>query len=338
VKRIFLIAGFSVALAANGQSPSASQQVESVQQRRQLEQAAQPLMSTNSVPELYAGESSDVGPQYVLQIKPRRIWVEASGDVQYFYSDNVLLSEHNKVNADVLVSTVSAAIAPTAFKAGDGLLAPRLGYQQEWFTYDPGSSKQISSYDFSSHQFKRVDLDQLDFNVMTIFSDVSWTWQNWTLTIGADFDQYLDSGDYQEFYKEFVARWAVRHDFSPTVNTLLSIGYEGDYRLTDTPNTPPQTGSEFNDRTDHSLVIVGSWRMCRYAILQPSYRFQVTHFTTIDRDDILNSFGLALYCPVTDWITFRAFVTYDIFNTDGSYANNYNKLDVGGGINLTVQF
>src|SRR6516165_9477329 len=139
MKKDFLIAALSVTLAANGQSPTASQQVESVQQRRQLEQVAEPLMSTNGVPEFYAGESSDVGPQYVLQIKPRRIWVEASGDVQYFYTDNALLSEHNKVNAEVMVSTVSAALAPTAFKAGDGLLAPRLGYQQEWFTYDPGT-------------------------------------------------------------------------------------------------------------------------------------------------------------------------------------------------------
>ena len=76
-----------------------SQQADSVQQRRQLEQAAQLMVSTNAVPELFAGESDDVGPQSVLKMKPRRTLFEASADAQYFYSDNMFLANGGKQHA-----------------------------------------------------------------------------------------------------------------------------------------------------------------------------------------------------------------------------------------------
>ena len=173
---------------------------------------------------------------------------------------------------------------------------------------------------------------------MTVFTDVAWSRENWTFTLGGDYRQLNDAQSTDEFYKEYVPRWAARRDFFTSDTTALSVGYEGDYRLTETANVPPQTGSNFNDRTDHSLVIAGSWRVCRHAILQPAYRFQYTHFTAATRDDYLNSFGLALYCPINDYITLRGYVSYDILNTDGFYVQNSQTLNAGGGLNLTIRF
>ena len=124
--------------------------------------------------------------------------------------------------------------------------------------------------------------------------------------------------DYSEFYHEFVPRWAVRRDFQLCDSVIVSVGYEGDYRFTEsTPPaavnpTSPNYPDTFNDRTDQSLVLVGNWQLCRHAILQPFYRLQYSHYTQIDRDDWLNSFGLTLYCPITKQISLRTFVSYDI--------------------------
>ena len=329
---------FSAALPALAQMPNASQQVDSVQQRQQLEQAAQSLTVSNAVPELYDGESGDVGPQSVLQMKPRRTYLTAFADVQYFHTDNMFLANKNKQGADVLVSTVQAALAPSPYAVGDGWLSPQLGFQQQWFTYGLAGSPQIQVYNLSSQKNQNVRLSYFDFNAMTVFGDVAWSRQNWTFTLGNDFRQLSDSDNYDAFYKEYVPGWAIRRDFFTSDKTVLSIGYEGDYRLTDTQYVPPKDGSNFNDRTDQSLVLAGSWRLCRFAILQPSYRFQYTHFTCTHRDDFLNSFGLTLYCPINDYLTLRTYVSYDNLNTDGYYADNYNKLDAGGGINLTVRF
>lgn len=347
-KKSIYFSGFCLALALGGalaQIPNASQQVDSVQQRRQLESASSLLSRTNAVPEFYEGETGDIGPQSVLQFKHRRTYIEASADEQYFFSDNVFLADHGKQGADVLVSAVQAALAPTPYEFAGGLLSPRLGYQQQWFNYGLLGSDTVHIYNpQNTPPFPYVSLDTFDFNVSTVFSDVAWRWQNWTFILGGDYRRLLDSGNYDEFYHEFVPRWSVGREFSLGKSTSLSITYEGDYRFTEsTPpaalnSTSPVYPDTFNDRTDQGLVLVGNWQLCSHAILQPFYSFQFSHYTSINRDDLLNSFGLALYCPITRLITLRTFVSYDIANTDGYYVQNYQSLNAGGGLNLTVRF
>jgi hypothetical protein len=342
------VSGLYLALAvgaARAQMPNASQQVDSVQQRRQIESVSSLLAGTNAVLELYAGETGDVGPQSVLQFKPRRTFVEASADEQYFFLDNVFLANHGKKSADVLVSTVSAALAPTPYPLAGGLLSPRVGYQQQWFNYGLASSGIVHVYDPGQNPAPYYSsIGKFDFNVSTVFSDVAWRWQNWAFTVGGDYRRLLDSGNYDEFYHEFVPRWSVGREFSLGKSASISITYEGDYRFTDsTPpaalnSTSPVYPNTFNDRTDQGLVLAGSWRLCSHAILQPSYRLQFTHYTRINRDDVLNSFGLALHCPITRQISIRTFVSYDIADTDGYYVQNYRNLNAGGGLNLTVRF
>jgi hypothetical protein len=345
--KIFFLAGIFLALALSAvraQLPNASQQVDSVQQRRQLESNLP--ADTNAVPELYDGETGDVGPQSVLQFKHRRTYIEATADEQYFFSDNLFLADHGKHGADVLVSTVQAAFAPTPYDFAGGQLAPRIGYQHQWFNYGLIGSDTVHIYDPSKNpQTFYGSPDMFDFNVSTIFSDVTWRRQNWTFTLGGDYRRLLDSGNYDEFYHEFVPRWSVSREFSLCDAVGFSIGYEGDFRFTgatppasENPPTSPNYPDTFNDRTDQSLALIGDWQLCPHLILQPFYRLQFTHYTRINRDDWLNSFGVTLYCPVTKQISIRTFVGYDIENTDGYYVQNYQKLDAGAGLNLTLRF
>jgi len=341
--KFFLKAGLTIGASLAGlpsiqaQTPNAYQQVDNLDQHRQLQQSA-PTLDTNSVPALYDGETSDVGPQSVLQMRPRRTWLQAYADAQFFYTDNVFLADHGQQSANVLVSTVMAALAPTPYAVADGELAPRIGYQHQWFNYDlVGSSNlQIVNNQYSGSP---GGLATFDFEVSTVFGDVSWRRQNWQFTLGTDFRRLLDSGSGDEFYREYVPRWSASRDFSFTPSAGISVGYQGDYRVTETAGPVPSGfNPEYNDRTDHGIYVVGSWRLCRHAILQPYYNFQYTHYTRVDRDDFLNSFGLTLYCPLTENVTLRGFVGYDNFNTDGFYAQNYGQLAAGGGLSLAVRF
>ncbi len=342
LKLFIIIASGSAISLVRAQLPNASQQVDSAWQLRQM-QSTLPG-ETNAAPEFYAGETSDVGPQSVLQFKRPRTYLAAFADEQFLYTDNVFLGDQGQQGADVLISTLEVALAPTPYEFAGGLLAPRLGYQQQWFTYGLVGSETVSVYP----PFRTVNINQFDFNASTVFSDVAWRWKNWTFTVGGDYRRLLDSGNYEEFYHEFIPRWAVRRDFSVNNSFAVSIGYEGDYRFTQSapPNFanplpaghPPKYPDTFNDRTDHSLVLAGNWWLCRYAILQPFYRLQYSHYTQIERNDWLNSFGLTLCCPLTQNISFRTFVSYDLLNTDGFYAQNFKRLDAGVGLNLNVRF
>jgi len=65
-------------------------------------------------------ETSDVGPQTVLKTKPRHHLFEAMADVQYMYTDNMFLTENHHQKADLLVSTVEFALAPTPYDFAGG--------------------------------------------------------------------------------------------------------------------------------------------------------------------------------------------------------------------------
>ena len=354
IMRYTTFAFSSLGLAVAVQTASAQvgapqqQQVDNAQFRRELSQSTQALSNGETVPELYTGETSDVGPQSVVKFKPRKSYLKLSADAQYFHTDNMFLADGGKVGTDVLASMVQAALAPGAYSLGEGQFSPRLGYRHEWFNYGLASSKTIGARDFNDDVFKDVKLREFDFNAQTVFTDARWRQGNWIVGAGFDYQRLLDSDRYEQFYDEYVPRWEVRRIIPLRNAGSIAIAYEGDYRFTDSDRPPVGEESDLNDRTDHSLVLNYSFALCAQAIVQPYYRFQYTHFTAgQQRDDCLNTIGLALHCPLTRQISFRAFVSYDLMNTSGDgftsgggkiVAQDYHKLDAGGGLGLTIRF
>ena len=311
------------------QVPGAIDQVDSAQQRRKAEQSANSrVQEGDTAPELFPGESSDIGPQSVLRAKARNTWFEALADVQYFYTDNMFLTEHNKQDTGVLLSTAQFALAPTAYNLGPGLFSPRIGYRHQWYDFGLDGGKFESS---------SIRLNEFDFNAQTVFGDVQWSHENWILEAGFDFTRLMSTPDYDEFYKEYVPRWAVQRLFSLDDKTVLSLGYEGDYRFS---HGDVSFNNDFNDRTDHSFFALCTRTLCRYAVIQPYYQFKYTRFTAdTDRQDYLHSLGIALYCFFTPNISLRGFVGYDIKDSDGrNQGPDYRRLDAGGGLNVTVRF
>ena len=312
------------------QVPGALDQVDSTQQRRNAGRSAHSVLSDgDSVPELFPGESSDVGPQSVLKMIPRKTWFEALADVQYFYTDNMFLTEHNKEEAGVLVSTAQFALAPTPYDLGPGKFSPRIGYRHQWYDFGLDGAR------FDGTFFHQRDFD---FNVQTVFTDMQWSCHdNWILAAGFDYTRLMSTPEYDEFYKEYVPRWSLERLVPLDDKTVISLGYEGDYRFSD---ADVFFNTDFNDRTDHSFFALCTRSLCRYAVLQPYYRFKYTHFTAnIDREDYLHSFGIALYCFFTPRISLRGFVSYDIKDSDGrQQGEDYRRLDAGGGVNLTIRF
>lgn len=303
------------ALIASAQVPN--QQVDTVQQQQQLQQTANLAGQTNSPPELYSGETGDIGPQSVLRRHHRKFF-EAYVDEQFFYTDNMFLTEHGKQGSDVLVSTLFAAFAPEPYKISGGTFTPRLGFQQQWYSYG--------------------NAGQIDFNAQTIYADGAWRRKNWFFTGDASYQRLLDSDGYGQFYTEAVPHWSVVRIFPLNEKIGISASYEGDYRFTTSSQTPPGLNRDMNDRTDHSVVLVANWQLCQHALVQPFYRFQFAHYTQLHRDDYINSLGVALYCPLNKFFTLRAFVNYNDVNTDGFFAQDYDSLNAGGGLNFTVRF
>jgi hypothetical protein len=323
----------------NAQLPSASQQVDTAERQRELEQRASSFTVSNA-PALYPEEASDVGPQSVLRISRPSPWLEVVADAQYFFTDNMFFADKGKQHADVLVSTIQAAFTPEPFNLPGGVtLSPRAGYRHQWFDYGLLDKESIPAFDFNQGSYKTVTLHDFDFNSQTIFTDFTLKSGRWAAGLGFDYRRLMDTGRYDQFYREMLPIWGLRYTLPMGGRSALTLGYEGDYRFTDTAHAPPGFSSEFNDRTDHSLFASETLVLCKYAVAQTYYRFQYTRYTGGQhREDYLNSFGLALHCPITQQLSVRGFVGYDFMNTDAAFASNYRRLDAGGGVNVTCRF
>lgn len=338
---VFIAGSLASANSVLAQVPGASQQVDSIQQRRANEQAARSLQEGESVPAIYEGEESDVGPQSVLRINPRRSYIEAMADAQYFYTDNMFLGEDFKQSADVLVSRVQVALAPTAYDLGGGKFAPRLGYRHQWFNFGLIDSDKLSVIDLSkvgvSNPFKSVGLDAFDFNAQTVFADTSWSRDNWIAQGGFDFTRLLSTPGYKQFYEEYVPRWELQRLFPINDGMSFSVGYAGDFRFTSVDTSPLVPSDDYNNRTDHSLFATWTQSFCKSAFVQPYYRFTYTHFTEDSRrDDYLHSLGCGIYYYFTPQISARVFAAYDVRRSNA--AQDYEKFDAGAGLNVTFRF
>lgn len=317
-----------IGLSAAAQTPGALEQVEQARQQRERSEGV--VAGDDAVvPELYSGESSDIGPQSVLRLKPRRSWFEAQADVQFFYTDNMFLMENDEVDTSVLLSTVQFAIAPTPFAAESGRIAPRVGYRHQWFSF---------GLDGERLPFSTIELSDFDFNVSTLFADLTWLRGNWRAQAGFDFQRLLATDDYNQFYREYMPRWLVQYTFPLSERSAFTVGYEGNIRFTE---ADVLASTDFNNRTDHALFANYTFALCPQAVVQPYYRFKYTHFTdypTESRNDTLHSVGVGLYWLVCPNFNVRAFAGYDVKCSDANLVEDYDRLDLGGGVNLNFRF
>jgi len=296
-------------------------------------------LSTNlEAPEIYPGENADVGPQHILKAgAPRKTWLEVVADSQYFYSDNLLLSDKGKQDGAIFVNTIQAAFAPEAFALGSGKMAVAVGFRSQWFNYGLDGS--------GSGGTNGSGLNRLDFNAQTAFATARYQFGNWQVYSEFDFTRLLSQPNYVESYREYVPSLGLQRVFPISDKLILSAGASVGYHWTETPRLTHQP-TFVNDRFDASILLSASWEPIRKLVIQPMYRFQFTdypHFTDTTsipktRQDQINTFGLTTTYYFTKNISARVFANYEIRLNDYSAVYTYHKFDGGGGLGLDIRF
>jgi len=301
------------------------------QTQRELQfQRPRPLnLSTNTVaPELYPGENADVGPQQILRLKPRKTYFEVIADSQCFYTDNVYLSDDNKVGGALFVNTIQAALAPEGYELGSGHFAPALGFRSQWFNY-AGT----------------VNLSSLDFSAQTAFVNGRYQTGNWQFYAACDLTRLLDQPNYNEVYRECLPTLGFQRFFPVNDKLMVIVGPQFDYHFSDT-QTNGAANSAANNRFDAALNLSLSYLITPKLIAQPFYRFQYTRYPDFSdgaqpansRDDFVNTFGGSLAYFFNKHFAARVFTVYEINHSSYSGTYSYHKFDAGGGLSLDVRF
>ncbi len=287
-----------------------------------------PDLNTTQAPELFPGELQDVGPQFLLgraqAAAPKRHWLEAFADTQFFYTNNALLTEKGNRDTGAMVLTLQATLSPEPFALGEAMVSPRFGYRHQWWLYSLDKT--------------RSGLNNFNFSVSSFFAGVRHSWdEKWIASLSFDYNRYLSQDeDQEEFYTEFVPSWSLERNIQLREKSLLTIGYYGALHMTHTAPTPT---SDINDRLDTILSVAYTQELLPGLAVQPYYRIQWANYgKNTDRNDLYNNLGVALIYSINEWATIRGTIAYENRNSSDNQVADYNKLEVGGGVNLSVRF
>ena len=332
----------------NAQPVPAVGQFERTQRELQLQRPIPLNLNTNiDAPEFYQGENTDVGPQRILRVNPRKNYFSAVADSQYFYSDNVYLSDGAKLDSTIFVNTIQVAFAPDAYKLGKGLFSPAIGFRSQWFNYGLGmdhtDTTQVGTNTVTT------GIDRLDFNAQTVFVNGRYQLNTWQFNAGFDFTRLLDQDKYEEAYREYVPTMGIQKFFPVGDNLVFNAGLQTSYHLTETMPLAPFQRSDVNDRFDGVVNISMTYQIVPRLVLQPFYRFQYTYYPHFsdnvvpwkEREDIIHSMGASATYYFTRNISARIFANYEIKNSDFSGTPSefsYHKFDAGGGLALNIRF
>ena len=357
---LFSSLGFAQSIPAPPQRTQiAIQQLEALRTREQTTPPALPSKPEGSqVPELYPGESADLGTQMLLREKPIIRYFEFSADTQFSYTSNANLDRYFPKDTGVSASTLSLAFAPEAWDVGPGKLNFRAGYRHIFWVYD------VQRLDSDGH------LNDGNFELSSVFLSGRYTfWEHWSASLGIDHNRVLsgrlrpneargydapswrwsrlfEPGNWGEVYTEFSPNWSLDRYFTISPKWSASLGYSGAYHFT---HTDPYPTSRVNDRVDSNLMASvmfspsASWMFQPYArvahsLYTRSGRVDGLAGNNAHRRDLVRSIGLNAVWTLSDRTSVRASVSGEFRNSNDPNITDYGKFDAATGLTFTLRF
>ncbi|MEQ2007697.1 MAG: hypothetical protein ABMA26_12950 [Limisphaerales bacterium] len=323
-------------VTAPAQTPPRVDQADSIKRAQELDkklrEATRPGSAELDAPELFQGELKDVGPQSILKVKQKRTLFEVSVDSQFFFTSNQNLAE-DAAGTSLFVNTAQIAYAPPAIQTGRGAVAPRAGFRHQWFNYGLGD--------------RPATKGDNDFDLQAVFGEARWAFrQNWTAEAGVEWSRLINHAPsyttYRQFYSEWVPRVGVTRNVSFSETKSLTFAWQMNYHFTDSPDaltSAPPAPRNTNDRLDNSFLAAYTHVFGPKLAVQPYYRVLLTRYGSQSaRFDYLHSAGLSAYVTLRENVSLRGFLSYEIKDSDAPIVPDYQKFDIGGGLNLNIRF
>jgi hypothetical protein len=352
--RILTLAG-AVALGLGLGSPGLQAQPAAVQTAQlatttqQLQTPLSPGFTNGKAPALYEGELEDLGPQYVLVPKPAHKWFNVMFDWQTYYTNNAALSEIDRQSTDVNAMTVQLLAQAPVYKVGDLQVQPRLGfrYQAYWYGLLSGQNRLVGGAAAQGG----TPVWNNDFMTYTPFLEALYQYGKFLGSTGVRYAAFTNSHVQTQpsttttFYQEFAPYWLLGYQITLGKSQMLLLQYDGDFRLSDTPQPTTLIPTNLNDRTDNALSVVYSYILGGKWAFQPTYRYQWSYYTNGSsnptggphRSDQYDTLSLVIAYYFTDYCSARVFTSYE-WRSSNVAGNNYQNLNAGAGVNLSYNF
>ena len=294
-----LALGATLSVAQAQINPGVNQS-DTTRAQRATENALPALHPGDTLPALFDGESEDVGPQSVLRAK-KTPWLRVGLDVQSFYTDNMLYTEHDKKDAGVAVTTVEGALMTKPYITRFASYRGELGYRHQFYNYF-GNDKVLEQTS-SVGQPVHYDAGDFDFDSSTFFANLTAQTKHYQFGLGLDYTRLfgfkdLRKNNYDEFYSDASPHWSVQRNFRVCNRSQLSFAYLGSYHFTheDAPlvdGTGVKVRDDRSQRWEHTFLAAYTVALPCSLAAQPYYRFQLNDFEHTD-NYLIHTAGFSL--------------------------------------------
>ncbi len=334
------IAIIATAFTGRAQSNPNVSQAEATRQLRETRALLSDLGPSDTVPSLYSEEDADTGPQSVLR-KRKHKWLRVALDGQVYYTDNMFFRRNGDIDAGVGVTTAEAALTTPPCITRWASYRAEVGYRHQFFNYF-GEDKPVVPR-------TALEREDFDFDSSTAFADVLAQTKHYQLRAGFDFTRLfgfepLRTDDYDEFYREYAPRWSVQRNFRVCDRSQFSVAYLGSYHFSEedpvlvfTPGGFRRGFEDRNERWEHAALAAYSISLPGNFVVQPYYRFQFTDYANNDLRERLHTAGLGLGWYPCENFSARIFGNYNWNDSDSPF-REYEQLNAGGGLNVTLRF
>jgi hypothetical protein len=338
----------SVFSQSSPNTQAAIQQMESFKGREKAQSSqTRAKAEGETVPELYAGESSDMGAQMLLREKPVIRYFEANADTSFTYTSNANLDTRNPIDTGISVTTLSLAFAPDPWEVADGKLSLRSGYRHIFWIYDV--KRQVDTNNLNAGNFQ---LSSFFVSSRYVFRE------HWAASFGVDHNRIMlgksnwrmgrlfEAGNWNEVYTEFNPNWSLDRMFSLTTKITGSLSYSGGYHFTYTdPNTAPSPTRIGNDHLNNALMLSLMYAPVEQWLVQPYIRGAHAAFTRSGavkgnehRRDLTRSLGVNVVWSPTERTSIRASISGEFRNSNDPVITDYSKFEAATGLSFTFRF
>lgn len=275
-----------------------------------------------TVPELFAGEMEDVGPQFLLVAPPPARPLELWTDLEITGTSNATLVETNPK-----ASTVTSAQAGGSWHLGERPLAGGR------FALESGFKIQTYRYGLISGPKARInflEIDRNDFDLIGAHLQAAWRRDGWTAAATLRGASLRNRGNDRVFYQELAGEWQIFRQWRPTPRRAWALGLEGAVRWSHTDSFGLLPAG-WNNRLEQGLVAILDQTIAARWRLQPALRVQGTRYTHRDRDrsDLHASGRLSVVYALTAAAELRLGLGYDRRDSSEPVIADFRKWDLG---------
>jgi hypothetical protein len=273
----------------------------------QLEQPVTP-QGENQGYAAMSPNDEDLGQQQILKRQEQYQPFTVSLSTPFFYTSNVALVRRGA--------------------RGDLVAAPEIG-----INYMPRLTKTLYA-DFAIRQqfFLYNRFDELNFASLEIDAGLVYYLpqvHNLTLRAHYSYNRLTDTDHFDEFYSNHTVDLNVELPFRIGRAQQISLGVDATISLYARPELPR--------RNDYDFYVGYSVHLSRSFSLDAVARLAVRDYHETDRVDVSEILALSANYRVRDWLTVSAISTFAA-NQSNHSVFDYNVLNIGGGVGVSIKF